>query len=96
VQEIRGERYARTFEVTEYEPGKVFAYRSIANDKVKEHAVVRYLFSNDPQGTRLVQRFELDWDKPLFRIAPWFVRLFIKKAVKRSVQELLKKGAEEA
>lgn len=93
-QVIQGKRYGRTFEVTEYEVPKVFAYKSIANDAVKEYALCRYTFEPAGDGTRVTQYFDIEWEAPLWRWAPWMVKFFIKKAVEKSVTVNLKKAVE--
>ena len=90
-QVIQGNRFDRTIEVTDFEPPKVFAIKSLGStQQPTEHAVSRFSFSTDGSGARLEYRFELEWQGFMYQSIPWLPKFFINKALSKNLGTMKK------
>ena len=82
-QMIQNKRRERTFRVTKRARPTEFEVQGEPAG-IEKHYLGRYRFEKTPTGTRYHQRFELEWDEPMFKFAPWLVRYFIRKDIRRA------------
>jgi hypothetical protein len=78
-QVIQGKRREREVVVDAWEPLRVFALRNAAATSLETHYLSRWRLVPVAEGTRVEQRFELQWTMLLFRVLRPLIRRAIAK-----------------